>query len=101
MKTAMNAFGDLSEFQPERPAAKPEPSTSAVTAVAEEHGFTVNNFPLRTIPAQRRKLAGPPLVNKTYRIYVSDANKIQNWMNDKGFTQKEGFAILAKNLPSI
>ena len=101
MKTADNPFGDLSDFQPSKPAVKPGGTNLVVAAVAHEHGFTVNNFPETPIPAKRRKARGPALMNKTYRLYVSDANKLQKWMNDNELTQREGFAILARNLPEV
>jgi hypothetical protein len=101
MKTADNPFGDLSDFQPTKPTVKPAASNSTVAAVAHDHGFTVNNFPETPIPAKRRKAHGPALMNKTYRLYVSDANKLQKWMNDNELTQREGFAILARSLPVV
>ena len=101
LNLAGNPFGDLEDFKPDTPAVKPTPSSLAVQTAAEESGFYLNNYPVRPIAAVRRKTMGPPIVNKTFRIYIADANRFQKWLNESGYTQKEGFAILTSNLPPV
>jgi hypothetical protein len=97
-----NPFGNLDDFKPDSPAqVLPVPSNLEVQAVAEDTGFGLNNYPMRPIAAVRRRAKGPLIVNKTFRVYLSDANKFQSWLNECGYTQKEGFAILAQNLPLV
>jgi len=101
MNTAGSPFAGLNDFEPDKPAeTPPPPPASEVRAAASEIGFSQNNFPSRVIPAKRRK-GHEEMVNKTYRIRVSDANALQKWMNNAGLTHKDGFALLAQNLPAV
>ena len=99
MNLDKSPFDDLSDFRPDPPTVKVGPNSTALAAVAEDQGFTINNFIEEVVPATRRGAKGPRMVLKTYRVTLSDANKFQKWMNANGYTHKEGFALLMKSLP--
>jgi hypothetical protein len=65
--------------------------------LAENEGFTINNFDEKPIPARIAQDAKTFL--KTVRIHVSDWNRFQLWCHENGYTHRKGFQVLAASLP--
>jgi hypothetical protein len=68
-----------------------------VAKLAEESGFTINNFDEKPIPARVASAANTFL--KTVRLQVSDWNRFQVWCHENGYTHWKGFHILTSTLP--
>ena len=68
-----------------------------VAKLAEESGFTINNFDEKPIPARLASAANTFL--KTVRLQVSDWNRFQVWCHEHGYTHWKGFHILTSTLP--
>jgi hypothetical protein len=68
-----------------------------VAKLAEESGFTINNFDEKPIPA--RVASGANTFLKTVRLQVADWNRFQVWCHENGYTHWKGFHILTSTLP--
>jgi hypothetical protein len=68
-----------------------------VAKLAEESGFTINNFDEKPIPARVTSAANNFL--KTVRLQVADWNRFQVWCHENGYTHWKGFHILTSALP--
>ena len=68
-----------------------------VAKLAEESGFTINNFDEKPIPARVASAANTFL--KTVRLQVADWNRFQVWCHENGYTLWKGFHILTSSLP--
>jgi hypothetical protein len=113
--TRTNPFANiddkLDDFTPKQPPAASKPASlptgrtsraeqkAIVSELAQKEGFIINNFEETPLPAKRRP-AQPKTILKTVRIQVSDWNKFQLWCNNKGYSHKEGFQILAQLIPA-
>ena len=71
---------------------------AAVTEVAIESGFRINNNEEAPIKASK-KAPGPKTFLKTLRIQIPDYNKFQRWCNECGYSQQHGFNLLVKHIP--
>lgn len=96
---------DLSDFRPKliTDSANPEDRArekAAVTDLAVESGFKINNFEEKPIKAERRPNTGPTIL-KTLRLHVSDYNRFRRWCNKNGHSSAAGFKILVEGLPKI
>jgi hypothetical protein len=69
-----------------------------VTKLAEESGFTINNFDEKPIPA--RLAPGANTFLKTVRLQVSDWNRFQVWCHENGYSHWKGFHVLTSTLPA-
>lgn len=68
-----------------------------VARLAEESGFTINNFDEKPIPARIAPAANTFL--KTVRLQVSDWNRFQTWCHENGYSHWKGFHVLTSALP--
>ncbi len=96
-----DAFAGLSTFAPRAKATQPV-STQETRALAEEHGFTIDNFPDTPRPfAKKSKPTGPETFAKTMRIRVEDWNRFADFCRRNGnLSQHEGFSALIQRLPA-
>jgi hypothetical protein len=109
--TRTNPFAKIDsfdDFKPKPAPQKPEPKDgpqviakseerARLTKLAEEEGFTINNFDEKPIPARIAIEAKTFL--KTVRIHVSDWNRFQLWCHENGYTHRKGFQALTASLP--
>jgi hypothetical protein len=94
------AITPMNRMENAQPAAKTIARTEEkvrVAKLAEESGFTINNFDEKPIPA--RVAPGANTFLKTVRLQVADWNRFQVWCHENGYTHWKGFHILTSTLP--
>jgi hypothetical protein len=108
--TIENSFSDLSpepvlddlkDFTPKAPARQAiQPPAIQVEKAAEEHGFTLNNFP----SPKRRTLRTGRVASKdkpepmSLRLRVGDWNRFSTFCESQGLTVADGFAYILNKL---
>jgi hypothetical protein len=92
---------DPASFAPAPAPPRLAPAQSAqLSRVAEEKGFSINNFEEKPITSKRFSRNKRKEVVRTLRTYVSDWNQFQAWCNANDYTQKQGFEKLVALLPA-
>ena len=94
------AVTPINRTQSPTPAAQTVARTEEkvkVAKLAEESGFTINNFHEKPIPARLAPAADTFL--KTVRLQVSDWNRFQVWCHENGYSHWKGFHALTNALP--
>lgn len=98
-KPAMTPISPQPISQPAavKPTLKKAEEKAQVARLAEESGFSINNFHEKPLPARMTPAADTIL--KTVRVQVSDWNRFQRWCHDHRYTHWEGFHVLVSSLP--
>lgn len=94
---------DLSDFRP-KVADTPIGSQgralekAAVTDLALQSGFRINNYEEKPIRAERKAPAVETCL-RTLRLNTADYNRFRRWCNKNGYSAATGLKILLEYLP--
>ena len=86
---AVNAFSDLSEFEPDRPDPAKVPSKAAVAAIAKSGGFTIDAAPRKRVKLGYNK-PRQESETRTIRIRPCDWDRFAQWCQDRASAGDKG-----------